>query len=328
MSLRCCCAQPYTAKQFENNSGFAELGRIDIGSNQGSIRASSTDVWCLLATNVVVTGGYRRVKRYDTSLVFEQNYDNAYTTGLATLGRGLDVSSGGTVLIEASRSVAVSGRTAVASFDMSGTKTWDTSCDAIGFFHTSKALCIDSSDNGYFLVDQAGSPHVYKFNSSGVKQWVTSVGTGTGTGIAIDSAGHVWTCWQDAANSKLARLDASGVAGATLTLSTRTVLCIRGDGGTGVWTLDSGKKYERFDSTNASVASWTDSDQQSRSFAVDSSNNIYGNIATAGVCKVRKYNSSGTTQWTSGDVGWPGGTPADIIADASYVYLCGDRVTA
>jgi len=316
----CCCPRAYTFKQFQNNSGFVELGRVDTSNGIRSLNLAGSKLFL----NYFSThpSAWLRGSRYSNALAFEQNIDHSYDGSLLIGNSNL------VVALSASRTAGVN-RLAVAEIGSAGSLAWETELD-FGIILTN-SIAIDSSDQVYVSTyEGGGNATLYLFNSSGGKVWrVTSISTvGTSSLCVVDSAGYAWVAAQAGADVKLARVNTSGTVVQTVTISNRYLNSIRNDGSTGIWVHHSsspfsiGDKFERFDSSGSSVASWTDTDVFAAPFAVDGSNNLYSLIRVSSVNKVRKYNSGGTTQWTSGDIGFGNGLSlSDIAADSSYVYV-------
>lgn len=334
----CCCGGPFTLKAFDNSSTFTELGRVDTTTKPRGLAINASNVFVYQFTEAAGSN-FRRVKRYDTTLTLEQNFDAGYLGAQYNSEGSFGVNSSGVVAFDQTRSVAVN-RNAAASFGTGGSLSWEKSLDAPTFSNSINTLCIDGSGNVFTGGIQDSKVTGYLFDSSGTKTWSAVIDTGFGTGnwfSFFDSAGYVWLAYMLSGDGKLKRIDTSGAVVQTVTLTGRTITKIRSDGSTGIWTqhgtgVAAGTKFERFDSSGASVVDWTDSDVRGFNFAVDGSNNLYSLVRISAVWYVRKYNSSGTTQWTGTDIGWPdaGGTTTDypygIQADSGVVYVAGPRV--
>lgn len=335
-SCGACCSLAYHIKVFENDSALTELARREIdGTTANYVSGLKWDGTKLLvnrqqgaSTEPLVRGILMDVALADLQ---EINYDYKWDPSFnqSNIPLAVNRAPNGDVVMNARRITATATPAVVSKAD-DDTLNWETCLDsgAIG-----GCVAGDSTGNVYASADE-GTAHLYLFDSSGTKQWKTSIPSSANNGsVIVDSADYCWISSDDGAiTSYLTRVDPSGAIATTITITDFTVFESQShmwsDGSTGVWLSGRRRPFttyqiRRYDSTGALVTVIATSTLL-LPFAVDSSNNVY-TYHSDGVggtnYYIKKYNSSGTLQWTSPSIVWSG--VFAMAVDDDYVFVGG-----
>ena len=331
----CCCSSPYSVKQFENNSSMLELARV--GSN-GSNGCFWDGTYLVIGNNNDASppGTFRFARVYDSTLSLQRTLtdDNPQSSSAIVMHGICGDATACSIRIQGGGT----SRSAVKSVNLvDGSADWETAVDASG---VAVAVAGDASGNVYTAVNEASVPKLYKFSSSGSKSWESSVdSSGTLRYLVVNGSAECWVSYNQSALI-LKRFDTSGSLAATVTIAGKGSLTGCGDSGDGIWvacgaTESAPDEIRNYNSSGTLVTTISDGDINSGAnvegaMATDPSGNLYVIVKVSGSWKVRKYNSSGTLQWTGPDIGWSGssGGPSYIAVDASYIFVSGQYVTA
>lgn len=190
---------------------------------------------------------------------------------------------------------------------------------------TVRGIAIDDSGNIYTGGDQISGVTTRKYNSAGTLQWSVDHG-GTVNAIAVDASGNVYTTGDFVTDSTTRKYNSSG----TLQWSiNHNATCY------GIFVDPSGNIYTCGVPTGFTAASWRRYDSSgsqtlqknhggnTRAIIADSSGNIYIggiNSVDTGYYSVRKYNSSGTLQWSK-NIGTSYAWALALDSSESYLYV-------
>jgi hypothetical protein len=335
----CCCAGvKYSVAKHDNDSTFANIWT----ANPDTVANTQTSGLVLDSGEVVTvfptTKGAGTLgaigNRLDATGANIQDFEA--NTSLSNLGGGfvdICIDSSGNVYVPTNYSTGVE-EYHVRQFDSSGTRTGGVVLDATADRCVSCAVdgsgnlyCVGTHDFGFSSADHS----LYKFNSSGVKQWATlvvSAGTRTTQSRTwIDTSGDIW-CYAD---STITRVNSSGTIQATAS----AVLPICWDRGTG-FIKANGTNLSKHDNTCASVSSIAETENDG-AIECDASGNIYLVYrGTTGFTlnskpSIKVWDSSLTPIYTKALFGTTFQTlsdfPKSIAADADYVWIAGGMQT-
>lgn len=161
---------------------------------------------------------------------------------------------------------------------------------------SSKAMCLDTSGNSYYLaVNNASYPAISKYNSSGTSQWIYAFTNNfTGVSLAVDSSGNLY----------FVGVDGSGG-------TTKGILVKFNSSGSIQW--------QKALAMGTTLYSYT-------GIAIDSSDNVYISGAYASTyLAIVKYNSSGAVQWQRNYTDFLGPIARAIAIDQNNVsYVAGE----
>ena len=324
----CTCCAKYSVRQFDNSSTFTLLAQRDTGFAVGAVSENGSSVYA--------QGTIQQSSRLTLSLAVDQQY-NASPEIYFSSNYNPCVDGSGNWVFPITQ--VLSGKNLLKR-SPTDTAVWSAAMD----FSSSAAarVAIDSSGNLYVFGSEGGGPsHIlYKFNSSGSKLWKISppnnfpVSSAATVFVIADSSDYCWAAYnQNGVTARLVRFDTSGSVVTNISPS-GTIKFLRSDGGTGVWICHNTNYFSRYDSSGSVVTTWQETALSSPvaacPFAVDASNNLYCVVTVSSDRRIRKFNSSGTVQWTSpSDIGWTsafGSRINDVWANSSYVYVAGDRM--
>lgn len=340
-----CCASGYHIRQYTNDSSMTVIGEQ---RDNRTARGLWFDGTTLTAVYTAASSPQVRAIAYNASLATVRTVTHSYNadgTSNPEAMQSVHPCSDGSYAMTATRTAAVSTRAATASVNSDDSLDWETSVDTYSPFTTS-AICVvsDSSGNVYTACtngDDAGKGYLFKYDNAGVKQWKTAIGSTTAGGggfrprqITIASDGFIWVSGN---NNQIVRVNTSGTVSLTVTQSNfdDNIGSLHADQSGGIWVgVNNSTTYtiRNYNSSGSLVTTITEpllalgGGRFSR-FDVDSSDNVYGLLLDSSAAKVKKWNSSGTLQWTSGTVGWPGSTstvgPHAIAVDSTYIFIAG-----
>lgn len=328
----CCCNKTYYIRMFENNSGLLNVAQravpevVTPANTARRMRLAGGKLF-VGTPGVTQSGVYRHVRRYATDLsALEQSFDFTYDTGGSSstlLAHQFDT-DGSSVVCTAARTVATA-RAGVAVRDSSGSLTWEQSLDT---GTTSIEGVAMRSDAEVYAVGNAANYELYRFNTSGTKQWKVTVSGPQFFGLVVDSGNHCWVAMSDGGSgTNLYRYDGSGSVVRTISIGGETVQAIKCDGSTGVWVATSGLRLRHYDDTGASLANVFEANiLTGRPLGVDeASADVFTIVLLSTERRVKKFNSSGSAQWTSPTPAMWGATHNlfSMAADASYVWAGG-----
>jgi hypothetical protein len=331
-----CPATSYHIRQYEHDSTVPVLAQV---TDNRVCRGLRWDGTSLVAQYESGTGPYLRSKTYDVALADVVSINHGYTrsnTSVAAGARQSFLCANGKYAMTATRTTATN-RHAVLMDENDDSLAWETNLDAPASGSvTLYAIVADSSSNVYAAaVESAAANITYKFDSSGVKQWKSTASGPTPRWMDIASDGYIWTC---GSIGKIIRCSDAGTS-SVFTLTGNDWYRMQPDSSGGMWIAGSASgtlSIKNVNSSGSVVTTITESLMWNNgsSLCVDSSDNVYVIIRTASPdfeYKIRKWNSSGTLQWTSDVIGWPynggaGGSPYYMELDADYIFVGGDWV--
>lgn len=321
-----CCGQKYTVRKYANDSSFnvewSYLGGTladDVFESGGKVYAAYTK-----ATSSNNVGA-----RLNSDASIDQNYDttDAVETPLNTSPTALDSSGNWYRLLSHSTGYDV------GKWSTTGTKSSFAANDGLTS-ELMRGLAIDSSDNVYGLSTSGifgTTQNLYKWNSAGTKQWRTTLSTSESGywNIWVDTGGSIWVIGQTSAY----RVDSSGSIATTIT-PTQSIQAGCSDNGTGCYVRTNAtaawNEIRQYDSGGSLVASWDEAQILSGTqgvIATSPDGYVYAIVRTSGSLRqVRKYDSTGAVQWTSGDVGFGSVPIYRMTATNSYVYIAGQKI--
>lgn len=341
----CCCTPGYHIRQYDNDSSMAVLAQQEDNRTCLGLMWDGTNLVSIYNTG---SGPYLRAITYDSALATVRSTNHTYNldqNSFPEKSRSVFLCGDGTYCMTASRTAAVN-RPGAASVNSDDSADWETSIDLTAS-PVNEADCVvgDSSGNVYLAGRDTQSfvktgAQLYKFNSSGVKQWVTDIDGAVGSAfrarlITEASDGYIWVSGN---NGRLVRVSTGGTATTVANAPQDNSGNLESDGAGGVWVGGNGATWSirRYDSSGTAGTVITDADlnisvtggQLRPCFDVDSSNNVYAIVNSGGVWKVKMWDSSGSLQWTSGDIGWSGTAgPLAITVDATYIFVGGQYVS-
>ena len=314
----CCTCQPsrYYLRKFEADSGFLEVRQVDVpfvGKSALYMRLVSNKLYIWDGASSAT-----QLHRYDIDLNLEQSFTAADKYPGNDTQYQFDTNGSDVVMCVKRASAGVADR--LESRSATDSTNWTATLD--GSTEALYGCCMDSTGNVYAWSSGGGNSYFYKFDSSGTKQWKTTIASSSSFyGIVIDSSGTPWTCSVEGVNDKIRKWNTSGSIAATSTVADHGR--IRADSSGGIWMIGSDfQTLYHIDSSAALITSWTDASFFTTHFGVDPSDNVF--VQISGQAKIRKKNSSGTTQWTSGTMWFTTGWSAEA-ANSTHVFVCGGR---
>lgn len=337
----CACPRDYHVKVFENNSGTLELARRSFAAGSAVVASGLRWNGTSLVVQLFPTSSAEpldRAKILNVTLADVQTITHDYkysaVSNQTTVLRALNTAGTGDVVMQ-SRRITSTDRGAVVSKSSSDALNWETCFDAGS--PTPGAVAGDSSGNVYAVANDIIDIHLYLFNSSGVKQWKTTIASGPliyPILVVVDSGDNCWVSYggeSGPTSVTLKRVNTSGTVIQTISISDRqttdTYSSMCSDGSTGIWIYvksGSTREIRRYDSAGALITTISESTLL-RQFAIDSSNNVYALCSSGAAVVIKKYDVTGSLQWTSAAIGWStaGVDATDLAVDGSYIFVCG-----
>lgn len=321
-----CCGQKYTVRKYANDSSFTVQWSYLGGSNADDAFESGGKVY---VANDKATSSNNVGVRLNSDASIDQNYDTTdpVVTNASTSPTALDSSGNWYRLLSHSTGYDV------GKWSTTGTKSNFAAADGLSS-EIVRGIAIDSSDNVYAVSTSGGfgtTQNLYKWNSSGTKQWRTTLSTSESGywNIWVDTGGYIWVTGQTSAY----RVDSSGSIATTIT-PTQSIQAGCSDNGTGCYVRTNAtaawNEIRQYDSGGSLVASWDEAQILSGTqgvIATSPDGYVYAIVRTSGSLRqVRKYDSTGAVQWTSGDVGFGSVPIYRMTATNSYVYIAGQKI--
>lgn len=325
----CCCnGSKYSVSMWDNDSTFANVWTAvdDATVNLYSfgLLLSGTDVFAALNKAAGAGTSGPIVRKLDSSGATTLDYNSqSGIPGSGVNRRDMGKDSSGNLWVPIAYNVTY-GAFQVRKFDTSG------SAVAGALMDTTTEICqacaCDSSDNVYAASTAVsgftGTHYLYKFNSTGTKQWKTTIATGS-SAVAhrcwVDTGGDIWVH----NGGTLARVNSSGTVQAS---GVRSFVC-GSDGGTGAVTAD-GTNVDIWDGSLASVASVAETNVNG-GIECDSSGNVYLVYVGGGHTKpsIKVWDNTLTSLYTKSQFGTTyvsgAGKPFAVVANADYVWIAG-----
>lgn len=301
-----CCACPpahLTAEKRDANSGFAQLWTADHGA--ALARCSQDGSGNLYAVGTSSGGVIGRA--IDSSGAFTANFS------ASVAGRAVSVNSGNVWI-----GYFDTGHNESIRYDTSGT-VQATASHAAGL----DELVADGSGNVYVAIGPSGSSdgYVEKYDSSGTFGFTRTISGTSNASVAMDGAGDIIGAVATVIG-QIRKFDSSNVSIWSQGTSIGPIYDLAVDSADNIWVVYGGSRIEKRSGSTGAVAVANFFVAGAIRACCDSSGNVFVLCSNSGISTVKKYNSSGSLQWT--------GTLAllfanDIDTDGTYIWAVGDR---